>query len=77
MAYISGGAAPQYESLFNALKDAGQLDAAVNALGTLRGSTVGSDFGELILTRETAEGTVAFPVWLIRGNDGVWRIEGM
>ena len=77
MAFITGGAAPQYRDLFNALKDAGQLPEAVDALGTLRGSTVGPDLGELILSRETAEGTVAFPIWFLRGADGIWRIEGM
>ncbi len=77
MAFITGGAAPQYRDLFNALKDAGQLTEAADTLGTLRGSTVGADLGELILSRETAEGTVAFPIWFLRGADGIWRIEGM
>jgi hypothetical protein len=75
--FIAGGASAQYASLFNALKQAGQLTSAVNALGTLRGSTVGPDFGEVILTRDTPSGTMAFPIWFLRGHDGVWRIEGM
>ena len=75
--YITGGAATQYAALFNALKQAGKLTDAVNTLGTLRGSTVGSDLGEVILSRDTPNGTVAFPVWFLRGPDGVWRIESM
>jgi len=75
--FITGGASAQYAALFNGLKQAGKLTDAVNALGTLRGSTVGPDFGEVILTRDTPSGTVAFPIWFLRGPDGVWRIEGM
>jgi len=75
--FITGGASAQYAALFNGLKQAGKLTDAVNALGTLRGSTVGADFGEVILTRDTPNGTVAFPIWFLRGPDGIWRIEGM
>src|SRR6266571_3431515 len=77
LSFITGGASAQYATLFNGLKQAGKLTDAVNALGTLRGSTVGPDFGEVILTRDTPSGTVAFPIWFLRGPDGVWRIEGM
>jgi len=43
----------------------------------LGGSTVGSDIGELILSRDTPGGLVAYPIWLQRGPDGIWRIESM
>jgi len=77
LTYLTGGAAPQYATIFNALKQAGTLTAAVNSLGTLRGSTVGPDIGELILSRDTPGGPVAYPIWLLRGPDGIWRIESM
>lgn len=77
LAFITGGAVDQYAILFNALKLEGKLANAVDALGTLRGSTVGSDIAEMIISRETANGTVAYPIWLLRGPDGVWRIESM
>lgn len=77
LTFVTGGASAQYAALFNALKQAGKLTDAVNTLGTLRGSTVGPDLGEVILSRDTPNGTVAFPVWFLRGPDGVWRIESM
>ena len=77
MGFITGGGADQYATLFNALKLEGKLANAVDTLGALRGSTVGSDIAEMIISRETANGTVAYPVWLLRGPDGVWRIESM
>src|SRR6266571_1841304 len=77
LSFITGGASAQYATLFSGLKQAGTLTDAVNALGTLRGSTVGADFGEVILSRDTPSGTVAFPIWFLRGPDGIWRIEGM
>jgi hypothetical protein len=77
MNFITGGAMEQYRTLFNALRDAGQLPGAVDALGTMRGATIGNGFGELIISRETPSGTVAFLISFSRGPDGVWRIEGM
>ena len=75
--FFTGGAADQYRDLFTALKQAGTLTTAVDGLGTLQGSTVGPDFGELILTRDSPNGPIAFPIWFLRGPDGIWRIEGM
>ena len=77
LTFITGGATDQYATLFNALKQESKLVNAVNALGTLRGSTVGSDIAEMIISRETVNGTIAFPVWYLRGPDGVWRLESM
>ena len=75
--FVTHDASPQYESLFIALRDAGTLTAAANALGTLRGSTVGPDIAELILSRETGSGTEAFPIIFLREADGIWRIDSM
>ena len=74
---ITGGAAENYAALFNALKQEGKLTTAVDQLGTMRGATVGIDMAELLISRNTAQGTLAYPVWMLRGPDGIWRIEGM
>jgi len=74
---ITGGAAEGYMMLFNSLQQEGKLSTALDRLGTLRGATVGTDLAELILSRDTPQGTVAYPVWILRGPDGIWRIESM
>ena len=74
---VTPGATAQYEELFTALRDAGTLTAAIDSLGVLRGSTMGPGIAELILSRETAEGTEAYPILFLQGSDGIWRIESM
>jgi hypothetical protein len=38
---------------------------------------VGEGVAELMVEINTSEGKELMPVYLMRGNDGVWRISGM
>ena len=44
---------------------------------TLRSAALDADLAKLILTSAAPQWTVAFPIWLLSGPDGVWRIESM
>ncbi|MES2999885.1 MAG: Ig-like domain-containing protein [Pseudomonadota bacterium] len=72
---VTAGAQGQYRSIFQNL----QPDAAtaVDQLGTLEGVTLSIDHAEYVILRQKAGGTVGYPVYFIRDNDGVWRVDAM
>ncbi len=53
------------------------LPAVAAQLGTPIDGVVAEDWAELTLLRPTADGDQLFMVYLIRGGDGLWRVEGM
>jgi len=53
------------------------LPSVAAQLGTPIDGVVTGDWAELTLLRQTADGERAFPVYLIRGGDGIWRVESM
>ncbi len=46
-------------------------------LGTPIDGVVAEDWAELTLLRPTADGDQLYMLYLIRGGDGLWRVEGM
>jgi hypothetical protein len=46
-------------------------------LGTFTSAVIGEELAELTFVRETTEGKQSFMLYLIRGTDGVWRIDRM
>ena len=65
----------QSVAIFNQL-GAG-LPAAIEELGIVREATMGSEYAELVVTRDKPGGQFAYRVYVIRDSDGVWRIDGM
>jgi hypothetical protein len=53
------------------------LASVAGQLGQLRGGTISGNRGELVVVRETSEGLTAFTINVIRGADGIWRVESM
>ncbi|MBK6981853.1 MAG: hypothetical protein IPH30_10415 [Betaproteobacteria bacterium] len=53
------------------------LASVAAQLGQLRGGATTGNRGELVVVRETSEGQTAFTIHVIRGADGIWRIESM
>lgn len=70
-----GDARGRYAEIFAAL--AGTLPGVAAQLGTPIDGVVTADWAELTLLRQTAEGERAFLIYLIRGGDGLWRVESM
>ena len=70
-----GDARSRYAEIFTAL--AGTLPSVAAQLGTPIDGVVTGDWAELTLLRQTAEGDRAFLIYLIRGGDGLWRVESM
>jgi hypothetical protein len=70
-----GDAQSRYADVFTAL--AGSLPSVAAQLGTPIDGVVTGDWAELTLVRPTAAGDRVFPIYLIRGGDGLWRVESM
>jgi hypothetical protein len=69
------GARDRYASTFASL--GASLPSIAGQLGTLSNIVVMEDMGELTVARPVGSDTQVFMIYLIRGNDGVWRIETM
>ena len=72
---VSGDMQDKYETVFTELGSA--LPAAISTLGTLEPNWFGADRAEYFVIRDTPDGRVGFLIDFIRGEDGVWRIDGM
>ena len=72
---ISGSMQSKYRSVFTALKPT--LATLVNQLGTIQAGSIGEDFAEYVLVRTENSKSVAYLIHFIRGEDGVWRIDGL
>jgi hypothetical protein len=64
-----------YDPVFSAL--GANLPAICAQLGTLDGITASLNEAEIRVLRDGASGKQAFFIHLIRGEDGIWRIESM
>jgi hypothetical protein len=53
------------------------LASVAGQLGQLRGGSITGSHAELVVVRTTADGPTAFIIHVIRGADGVWRVESM
>jgi Bacterial Ig domain/Glucodextranase, domain B len=65
----------KYSTVFNALS--ATLPSVATQLGSLAYTVVIEDFAELTLLRNNASGGQAFLIYLVRGADGIWRVETM
>ena len=72
---VSGDMQDKYNAVFTSLGAA--LPAAVAELGTLESNWFAADHAEYVVIRDTSEGPRGFLVDFVRGEDGVWRIDGM
>jgi hypothetical protein len=75
MTAFTGSAYDKYNDIFTQL--APSLGTIVDAVGEIQEITFNLDMAEMTLRRETPEGPRSFMVYLIRSEDGIWRIDGM
>lgn len=72
---VSGSRRGDYKAVFEALKP--RLGTIVPQLGTVQDVRISEDFAVYTIVRERAGRKQAYFVYLISGEDGVWRIDGM
>ena len=72
---LTGPAHEKYNAIFTLLQPT--LASVVDQLGEIREINFGMDLAELSIVRNTPEGPKRFMLYLIRAEDGIWRIDGM
>jgi hypothetical protein len=70
-----GEARARYAEVFTALS--GSLPTVAAQLGRLVDGAISEDWAELTILRDTSEGPRVFMINLLRGGDGIWRMESM
>jgi len=76
MGYVTDTMKDQYESGFNALTPA-ELATYVDAIGAVAGGSFADGVAEIVVVREEDGMLKAFSVFVSKGSDGIWRIDGM
>lgn len=72
---VTGSVYGKYKAVFTTLKPS--LSGVVDQLGAIQSGTIGDEMAEYTIVRSTPLGPQAFLIYFIRGEDGVWRIDGM
>ena len=72
---VTGGVQDKYRAIFTSLQPA--LGTIAGQIGTIQRITLTSDLAELAVVRNSNSGLQTFSVYLIRSEDGIWRIDGM
>jgi hypothetical protein len=73
---LTSTAGDKYMPVFDALGSA--LPTIASQLGTIQRATFTNGAAEIMLVRPGAGGqSTAFFIYLIKGQDGIWRIDGM
>jgi hypothetical protein len=70
-----GHAQAKYSEIFTAL--GADLAVFATQLGTIGAVTIAGDTAEIVLVRDVNNTRQSFTIYLMRGEDGVWRIESM
>ena len=72
---FTGATKARYTSVFQGIGAAlPTVPSRIGAVGTVR---VNESLCEIELERVRPTGRVVFPVQILRGGDGLWRIDGM
>jgi hypothetical protein len=72
---FTGSAYEKYNAIFTQLQPS--LATIVDQLGEVREINFDADLAELGVVRDTPDGPRLFLVYLVRAEDGIWRIDGM
>jgi uncharacterized Zn-binding protein involved in type VI secretion len=72
---LTGDAKAKYGAIFSAL--GANLATAAAQIGEIGATTVTGDSAEMIVIRNVNGAKKAFSIHLVRGEDGVWRIDSM
>jgi hypothetical protein len=72
---FTGSAYEKYNAIFTQLQPS--LGTVLDQLGELQEVTFNMDMAEFSFVRSTADGPQRFMLYMIRAEDGIWRIDGM
>ena len=72
---FTGSAYQKYNEIFTELQPS--LAEIVDQLGEVVEMTFNGDVGELAIVQNTPDGPLTFLIYMLRSEDGIWRIDGM
>src|SRR5579862_502316 len=75
MTAFTGSAYDKYNEIFTLLGPS--LATIVDQVGQVQEITFNMDMAEITIVRNTPDGPVSFMMYMIRSEDGIWRIDGM
>ena len=75
MTTITAAMQDKYQAIFGALQP--NLQTIVSQVGTVQWINVADQVAEIGLSRNGATGLRTFQVYVLRSEDGIWRIDGM
>ena len=76
MTALTTDAADKYTGVLNSLGSG--LASAISRLGTIQHVTLADSVAQILLVRQDASGaSTGYFIYLIRGQDGIWHIDGM
>ena len=75
LAAVTGGVYDKYKDVFTTLRPG--LSDAVDQIGVLQTGALNSEMAEYSVLRSSGDSAETFFIYFIRGDDGVWRIDGM
>jgi hypothetical protein len=75
VAAFSASSQEKYRAIFTALQS--DLPTIVDQFGVLDSAIMGEDWAEYLLVRDENGEPRAYFIYFLRGEDGVWRIDGM
>jgi hypothetical protein len=76
MDYVTETMKNKYENAFNALSPA-ELSSYIDTIGVVEGGRFFGEAAEIIIIRQDGGNLTAFPVFVVREPDGIWRVGGM
>ena len=72
---FTGSSYAKYQSIFQQLQPT--LPALIDQIGEVQDISFGMDLAEFSIVRNTSDGPQRFMMYLIRAEDGIWRIDSM
>jgi len=72
---FTGSTYDTYIDLFTQLQPS--LAQIIDQLGQVKEITFNEDVAEITVVRDTPDGPLAFLIYILRSEDGIWRIDGM
>jgi hypothetical protein len=74
---VTADNAEDFRPLFDAMIQAGDHLTLANEFGSIRSTVLSENIAEFLLMRTTPDGTEGFQLYLVRGADGIWRLDAM
>jgi hypothetical protein len=68
----------RYNTIFSAIQSNPNLAATIDQqMKNIQDGRIGNNYAEFVVVRQTPSGPVAYLIYFVRSEDGIWRVDGM